>query len=150
MLPESLPADASKYDAIFIDTPSEADHRLWKLVEISDYAIVPIAAGYQDLELTVKVADTLAFVQARKKSLLLHGILNQWNEKAPISGTILRNLERLADRFPVASSILQHRSEYSTAFSYGVGVQELDLNSAAATEVTALYTELFLSQRPSL
>ncbi|MBV5350104.1 hypothetical protein JZU71_02795, partial [bacterium] len=79
---------------------------------------------------------------ARRPTLKVNCFLNQWEDATQVSGTILRNLERLTDRLPLLSTIIHHNPDFANAFSYGVGAIECSPGSEAATEIIALYTEL--------
>lgn len=141
LLPDALPALKTRYDTIFIDTPADADYRIWKMIEASDLALVPIAAGYPDLELTLKVSESLTLIKANT-GLVVGGVLNQWQEDTPISRTILRNLGRVSETLPLLTTRLHHHTEFSTAFSYGAGVMEISPESESSVEIAALYDEI--------
>lgn len=143
LLPQTLPALVANYDAIFVDTPVDFDFRIRELVAASDLVLTPISVGYQDLEHTLEIARLLKIIQTANPKLSICGVLNQWEvSPTPIAGTILRILERLTHQLPLMKSILRHRPEYATAFSYGVGVIEFEPDSEAAAEVASLHYEI--------
>ena len=140
--PERLTYAASKYDVTILDTPAEINSRIHQLIYLSDVVVVPTSAGCQDLEKTIEFLSELTIMRQYRATFKVLGLLNQWGDAETFNAIALKALRRSSGDLPLLHSAMHHRSEYTTAFTFGLGALEYDPESEAAAESKAIYNEI--------
>jgi len=117
----------------FIDTPGTLDAGIIEVIQASDFVLVVLHYGQFDLD---SVSTTLSAVKLSQKPAAI--VLNRLHHKTNLTD-LIANLEAANLGYPIIPHAICARGEFQRAAARGRGVTELDPNSKASHEITALW-----------
>lgn len=126
---------AKDFPVVIVDTPPKSDTEAKPAIDAADLVIIPVQptpVDYWATESTVTMA-----ANERTEALL---VLNRVLSRASLTAEMTKAIEESG--FPLARASLGNRTGFASSMGKGRSVQETMPSSKAATEVSALYSEL--------
>lgn len=125
--------EKAKTDWNFIDTPGTLDAGIIEVMQASDFILVVLHYGQFDLD---SVSTTLSAVRLSQKPAAI--VINRLHHKTNV-GDLITSIEAAELGYPIIPHTICARADFQQAAAQGKGVTELDPNSKASNEITALW-----------
>jgi chromosome partitioning protein len=122
------------FKLIVIDTPPAATEEISEVAAFADLVILPTRPSPHDLR---AVGTTIDLLEQRGKAMVF--VLNSATARARITGEAAVALSQHGTVAPVT---IHHRVNFASSMIDGRTVAEIDDDSPAATEITALWSYL--------
>jgi cellulose biosynthesis protein BcsQ len=137
---EILKAAKRDYDWAFIDTPPTVSAVVTDAIKAATLVVIPTRPAVFDL---TAVRETIETCRAARKPYAV--VVNaapgkREDQEAPIVAQAREGLGKL--RVPVWGGQITQRTNFSIALGAGEGVREYDAESAAAAEISRLWTAI--------
>jgi chromosome partitioning protein len=135
-----LKAAKKDFDWAFIDTPPTMSAAVTEAIRCATLVIIPTRPTVFDL---TAVRETIDLCRASRKPYAV--VMNaapskRDDQESPIVTQAREGLAKL--RVPVWGGQITHRTNYSLSLAAGEGAREYDAASAAASEVSRLWTAI--------
>lgn len=134
-LEDVLSHNTKNYDVILIDTPPYSKKSAEKLIQFSDFVIIPTQLSPMDIWATQPILDL-----SRDSKTPHFIVLNRVPHASKVSASLHQSL--INNSLPLSKIPIGNRNGYVSAFLQGSGVTEADPKSRAAFEVKELTLEL--------
>ena len=125
----------NKYDVILIDTPPYSKESARKLIEYSDFVMIPTQLSPMDIWATQPILDL-----CRETETAHFMVLNRVPYASKVSSKLHETL--VENNLPISSTPIGNRNSYVSAFLNGSGVTEAEPKSRSAFEIKSLTSEL--------
>jgi chromosome partitioning protein len=135
-----LKAAKKDFDWAFIDTPPTMSAAVTEAIRCATLVVIPTRPTVFDL---TAVRETIDLCRASRKPYAV--VLNaapskRDDQESPLVVQAREGLAKL--RVPVWGGQITHRTNYSISLAAGEGAREYDADSAAAAEVSRLWTAI--------
>jgi chromosome partitioning protein len=125
------------YDVLFLDGPPAFLRTVKEMVEVADFALVPIKPSMIDL---LSTGDTIRL--ALDAGVTFMAVLNDVGPREKIVDKARAFLA--SHDVPIAETVIVHRSSHITAWTLGKSAAEINAgrDTAAAEEIASLWAEV--------
>lgn len=130
-----LEQNCGRYDVIIIDTPPYTKESAKKLIDRSDFVMIPTQLSPMDIWATQPILDL-----TRDSDTAHFMVLNRVPHASKVSTKLHESL--IECELPIAKTPIGNRNSYVASFLNGSGVTESEQNSKAAFEIKELTLEL--------
>lgn len=127
---------AREHDVVLVDSPPHAETEARIAVRAASLVVVPVQPSPMDLWAT---RPTLELAVTERRPLML--VVNRMPARARLADEMIGRLTSLG--IGVAQATLGNRVAFAETLAEGAGVSEVEPNSAATHEITALAEELW-------
>lgn len=139
-LHREVPHLASDYDAVVIDGPPRVNEVARSAIMASDLVLIPVQPSPYDVWAVKDIVDLLKEASVFKENIKSVFAVNRKIVNTAIGRDVA---EALADHdMPVLDSVISQRVVFAESAATGRTVLEIDLDSPASREITALIDEI--------
>jgi chromosome partitioning protein len=135
-----IKANKKEFDWAFVDTPPTISAAVTDAIRCATLVVIPTRPTVFDL---TAVRETIDLCRASRKpyAVVINGApVKRDDQESPIVTQAREGLAKL--RVPLWGGQITHRTNYSISLASGEGAREFDPDSAAATEISRLWTAI--------